>query len=153
PPSSVTSTTCPAVPPISGKRLARVSMPRCPSVPGISMSAVKVPPRPTASPPTITSRATQAPTIFQRREAIRRPRRYRDEDTRPPGRAQHEGDDGPLLETPADSIRKCIDGILSVPPHPLQTTSPREKPLSRASEEPRATCSSHCPSPRARDAR
>src|SRR5690606_15416818 len=40
-----------------------------------------------ARPPTSTNRASQAPTIFQRRLAITRPRRYRDEDTRPPGRA------------------------------------------------------------------
>src|SRR5699024_2977561 len=58
------------------------------------MSELKVPPRPTARPPMITSSTSQAPTIFQRSEAIRRPRRYRDEDTGPPGRARA-GDAGP----------------------------------------------------------
>src|SRR5699024_1502176 len=137
-PSSVTNTTCPEVPPISGKRVARASMPRWPSVPGISMSEAKVPPRPTASPPTITSRTSQAPTILQRSEAIRRPRRYRDEDTGPPGRARADDVGPPARDVHAFDTRMYRwDTIGTSPPATTPDGAVRPgAPCVRPDEEP-----------------
>src|SRR5699024_2258663 len=137
-PSSVTNTTCPEVPPVSGKRVAGASMPRRPSGPGSSVSEAKLPPGPTAGRRTTTSRTTEAPTSLQRSEAIRRPKRYRDEDTGPPGRARADDVGPPARDVHAFDTRMYRwDTIGTSPPATTPDGAVRPgAPCVRPDEEP-----------------
>src|SRR5699024_4862007 len=104
-------------------------MPLWASVPGISKSVEKVPPRPTPSTPTAISRAAQRATIFHPAAAIARPRRYRDEDKRPPERWSG-GAGTPTSDSRRPRIRYTIVSVVYHRTVVLSSTSPAKSDVS-----------------------